>query len=143
MHSVSGGDRFKSLTVVWLALVAGTALYAGVAYVLLIMGIVDLETPLGPDIMNIGGAFAVVQILAAMVLRRRLVAAIPRDAPDEVRLQRYYTACVVTLALVEGGGMLVVTLALVTGIASWALVGGGAAVLVMLMARPAPAELER
>ncbi|NNF14629.1 MAG: hypothetical protein HKN72_15485, partial [Gemmatimonadetes bacterium] len=52
------------------------------------------------------------------------------------------TACIITLALIEGGGLIVITLSIVTGVATWALVGGGAAVVVMLMARPARSELE-
>ncbi len=140
---MSTSDRFRALTVVWLALMLGTGTYAAVAYALLASVAVDFQTPLGPEIMNVGGAFAVVQILGALMLRRRLVAGIPRDAPSDERLRRYYSACITSLALVEGGGILVVTLALVTGSASWALVGGGAAVVVMLMARPAPTDLGR
>ncbi|NNF14988.1 MAG: hypothetical protein HKN72_17310, partial [Gemmatimonadetes bacterium] len=123
---------FEHLRTIWMAMVGGTLLYTVVAYVLLLLGVVDAGTSWGPDVMNLVGSFAVAQIALALFLRRRLLAAIPRNAPLEERMSRYFTACIITLALIEGGGLIVITLSIVTGVATWALVGGGAAVVVML-----------
>lgn len=133
---------FEHLRAVWMAMVGGTLLYTIVAYLLLLLGIVEAGGALGPSVMNLVGAFAVVQIALSLLLRRRLVGAIPRNAPPEERMSRYFTACVITLALIEGGGLIVITLSIVTGVATWALVGGGAAVVVMLLARPVRSEVD-
>ncbi|MDX1495295.1 MAG: hypothetical protein R3253_14610, partial [Longimicrobiales bacterium] len=97
---------------------------------------------LSPDIMNLVGPVVLVQLAGSLLLRRRMVASIPEDLPPEIRVSRYTTACIVALALIEGGGILVITFAIITDVATWALVGGGSAVLLMLMARPSQAELD-
>lgn len=137
-----GAPTFQTLRVVWMAMVGGTLLYTLVAYVLLLAGVIDVGSAFGPEVMNYVGAFAVAQIVVSLVVRRRLVAATPPGASREERMNHYFTACVVTLALIEGGGLFVITFSIITGVATWALVGGGAAVVVMVMARPLQSELE-
>lgn len=137
---MSGGTPIRQLRIVWGAMVGATVTYTAVVYVLMATETVDMAA-FGPDLMNIIGAVAMLQMVVGVVLRRRLVAAVPDDASPEARRSRYGTASIVGLALMEGGGLLVITFALLTGSATWVLAGGGAAAVLMLMARPSEEEM--
>lgn len=138
---MSARPSIRRLRIVWAAMVGGTLAYTAVVYVLLSNGTVDMAV-FGRDVMNVVGAVVMLQMVAAVVLRRRLVAVIPDDAEPELRQARYGSATIIALALMEGGGLLVITFGLMTGSATWVLAGGGAAAVLMLMARPSEEEME-
>lgn len=137
---MSPDEQFRTLRLVWIAMLLGTLGYTVVVYGLMSMGLFEMNA-LGTDVMNIVGAVVILQLLGAVFLRRRMVAAIPDDAPTKDRLARYGRATVVGLALMEGGGLLVITFGMISGAAQWVLAGGGAAAAVMLMARPSRDEI--
>ena len=87
------------------------------------------------------GAVAVTMMAGALVLRRTLVQKIPRDLPMDQRIARYQAATLIGLESIESAGILVISLALVSGATSWILAGGGAAALLMMTARPSEAEI--
>ncbi len=133
-------DRIRSLKVVWVGMVAGTVAYTGVVYFLMSAAVVDVGA-FGPEVMNLVGGVVILQLVASLMLRRRMLAAIPDGVPAEERVGRYATVSIVALALLEAGGLFVITFALVSGAATWVLAGGGASVVLMLIARPSAEEL--
>jgi len=137
---VSGPHDFKTLGIIWMAMLGGTIGYTVLAYLLLATDVISMRA-LSPDVMNVVGAAVLVQLMASLLVRRRMIRAIPDDAPREVRAARYFNATIVGLALLEAGGLMVITVAMATGAATWALAGGGAAAVLMLLARPSPEEL--
>ena len=130
----------RQLRIVWGAMIGGTVTYTAVVYVLTATGTVEMAA-FGQDIMNIVGAVVMLQMVGAVVLRRRLVAAIPSHAEPDVRRSRYASATIIALALMEGGGLLLITFGMMTGSATWVLAGGGAAAVLMLFARPSEDEI--
>lgn len=133
-------ERFRTLRIIWIVIVLATVVFATVAFGLMSMGLFQGQT-FGPGVMNIVGAFAILQLLVAIFLRRRMVAAIPEQAPAEDRLVRYANATIIALAVMEGGGLLVISFGMISGAPQWVLAGGGAAAAVMLMARPSRDEI--
>ncbi len=126
---------FKQIQVVWLGLVAGLGAYTCTAYVLLALAGVELAL-VPPAVMPYVAAGAVALMLAGVSLKGRMVAMIPSGLEPAQRLERYTTAVVVGLALVEGGGVLVLTLSLLAGTSSWVLIGGGLGVAMLVWSRP-------
>ena len=130
----------RQLRIVWAAMIGGTVAYTAVVYVLLSTGTVDMAV-FGRDVMNVVGAVVMLQMVGAVVLRRRLLSGIPRHAEPEVRKARYTSATITALGLMEGGGLLLITFGMMTGAATWVLAGGGAAAVLMLFSRPSEDEL--
>lgn len=137
---MSPEERLRTLRIIWVAMLLATLGYTGIAFILMSMGLFGGDA-LGPDVMNIVGFVVILQLLGSIVLRRHLVAAIPAEAPVEDRLTRYANATIVGLAVMEGGGLLVITFGLLSGAPRWVLAGGGAAAAVMLMAKPSGDEI--
>lgn len=129
----------RSLTLIWAALCGGVLGYTGIAWGLIEAGATP-ETSLPPSVMNFAGPVVLAWMLASLFARRWLVSRLPDEAAPEIRFQRYQTAVIVGLALIEGPGLLMVTLGLITSSSSWVLAGGGAALVLMLMAKPTEAE---
>jgi uncharacterized membrane protein YdcZ (DUF606 family) len=126
---------FKHITVVWIGFVGGLTVYTGVAYGILTLG--DLGLGVVPArAMSYVAAGGVALMLSGVWIRRRLVAAIPRSLDPQQRLQRYFTAFVVGMAVVEAAGLLVITLSIVADTPTWALAGGAAAIWTMVVTRP-------
>jgi hypothetical protein len=133
-------DRFRVLQIIWLALMGGVVMFAGVAYVL--MTIVDLQMPgLPPIVMRVVGPSAVVMMAGALMVRRRLLDAIPVSAGTNERLTRYSAAVIMSLALIEGPGLLIIVLSLVSNAPSWIPAGAAVTLLMMVLARPRREEL--
>ena len=130
----------KQLRIIWAALVVGTLLYTVLVVAVTLSGIAPIGT-LDPALLNYAGAAVMVYLVVGVVIRRRMIANIDRDAPPEQRLAAYSTATILGAGLTEGGGMLLVTLALMAGSATWALTGGLTAVLVMVIGRPAEEDI--
>ena len=128
------------LQVIWGALVGGVVLYTVLIFGLMTAGVLDAAR-LDPAIMPYAGGVVIVYMAAGLLVRRSMVAAIPSDADSETRLARYQTATIIPLALMESGGLLLVTLGFLTGTATWVLAGGMAAALLMFLGRPTAAEV--
>jgi len=127
--------EFKYIQVVWLTLVGGLAAYAVVAYLLLTLGDVGMgAVPL--DVMPYIAAGAIAMMLGGLGLKRRLLSAIPNSVQAEKRLEQYFAATTVGLALVEGAGLILITLSIVADAPTWTLVGGGAAIGTLIIGRP-------
>ena len=128
-------ERFKTLQIIWAALMFGVASFAIVAYSILTF--VGLEIAAIPArIMPYVVPVAFLGMIAGSILRRRQIEAIPRDATSEVRMARYTAATIIGCAVTEGFGLSVIVLSLVTGAAIWAFVGAGLAIGVMATAHP-------
>ncbi len=128
------------LTIVWGALVAGVLAYTTVLFVLVSNGTLDMAV-LPPRVMSFVGAGVLVYMVAGVFVRRALVARIDPALDRERRLAAYTTATIVGLGLTESGGLVVITLGMLSGSPRWVLAGGLAAAALMLGARPNGAEL--
>ena len=128
-------ERFRTLRIVWVALMAGVASYSIVAYCVIAFG--GIEPGMLPmSVPRLVAPVAALGMIVGASFRRRLVDAIPRSATPEDRLRKYTTATIVGLAIVEGSGLLIITVSLVSGAATWVSIGGGACVAVMALSSP-------
>ena len=125
----------KPLQVIWLGLMGGLVAYACVAVALVTVGGLDIGG-LPPIVVIVTRVLALVIMGLGLWMRRALLAQIPRDLPAGERETRSQTVTLASLALIEGGGILMITTSMIVGAPAWILVGAGAAVLLMVMARP-------
>jgi hypothetical protein len=130
----------KQLRIVWGALVGGVLLYTMLVYGLMTTGVLDVAA-LPRSVMSVVGAAVLVYMAAGVLVRRALVARIDPALDRERRVAAYTSATIVGLALTESGGLIVITLGLLSGSSSWVLAGGLAAVALMLGARPDEQDL--
>jgi hypothetical protein len=130
----------KELRLIWFALVGGVVAYTMATLGLMASGRLDLSS-IDPVVMKVAGPFVLLYMGAGLILRRALVAAIPPDAAPEAKLAKYRSATIIGLALPESGGLVLITLGLMSGAATWVLAGGGGAVVLMFVARPSGAEV--
>ena len=135
-------DRFKALQVVWAALMGGVLTFAIVVYVLLtVVGIQMAGLPAG--LVRVVAPVAVVLMAAcALLLRRKLVEAIPQAASAEERFMKYQAAVIQSLAVIEGLGLLIIVLSLISGESNWVPAGSAITLLMMAIARPRREEVE-
>jgi len=128
-------DSFRQLHIIWLALTGGLAAWTVVAFGLLTLGTIGLGAfPAG--VMPYVAAGVLAFMAAGLVVRRRGIASIPRDASEGKRFERYLVATILGLAMVEGGALVLITVSIVADTPGWALAGGAAGVWMLLMARP-------
>ncbi|MSR20156.1 MAG: hypothetical protein EXR91_04150 [Gemmatimonadetes bacterium] len=97
--------RFKTLQIIWAAMLAGVVAYTAVLFVVLRLGMVEMPV-LPAWVMTVGAAVVLVYMAGVTVVRRRIVEAIPAGAAQDTRFAQYQTATIVGLALLEGGGLL-------------------------------------
>ncbi|MDX1647608.1 MAG: hypothetical protein R3304_10725 [Longimicrobiales bacterium] len=138
---MSGGRSIRALRVFWTLMIVTTLVYTGVVYGMMATGSVDVAA-FDSSIMNVVGASVMVLLVGALVVRRRMLAVIPQDATPEERISRYGRLSVIAMAIMESGGILVITFAMLSGSPTWVLAGGGAAAILMLMAKPSREELD-
>jgi hypothetical protein len=125
----------KPLQVVWLGLIGGVVAYACVAVVLI--AVVGLELGGLPPIVVIGTrVLALVLMGLGLLARRKWPSLIPHDLPASERESQEQTMAIASLALIEGGGILMITTSMIAGAPAWILIGAGAAVLLMVLAKP-------
>jgi hypothetical protein len=117
----------------------GVASYTVISICLLTIGGVHFGV-IGPTPVRVGAVVAILYMAAAVLVRRRLVTSIPRGADDETRLGRYQAATIVGLALLESGGLVVITLGMLADAPGWILAGGTAAIWMMILGRPRAEE---
>lgn len=133
--------RFRIVTIIWLALMMGVATFGVVAYGLVATGNMG-EPTMDAGLMNLIVPLAVVLMAGGLVLGRTLEGQIPRDAEAEVKIQRYQTARIVTLAMQEGPALMIIVVAMLAGAATWIAVGAALGVASMFIARPNRDDLE-
>jgi hypothetical protein len=132
-------ERFRSLTIIWFALIGGVATWAAVAFCLVALGIMD-ESILPRTALPITAAAAAVVMAFGIVLRRRMVEAIPRGLGVEERFTKYQAAAIQGWALIEGGGLLLLVIGLISAAPVYILTGGIAAIVALVLARPTREE---
>jgi hypothetical protein len=130
--------RFRALRAIWLALVLSVVAYGAVSLILLTFGGMDLrvvdDSAARPITLGI-----ILYMIGALVVRRRLVEAIPTGLDEAAYMARYQPAVLVGLALIEAGGVASATLGLLADGPEWVVAGCGSCVIVLLLARPKPA----
>ena len=124
----------RTLTIIWLALMGGVAMYTAIAFILTTQVLTD--PPLDAGLIPLVGLAVIAPLTLSFVLRRVLVDRIPPGADDAARVGGYRLAVLVSLAIAEGAGLLLVTAAMMGGTTLWVLAGGVGSVLVMAMQRP-------
>jgi hypothetical protein len=133
-------DRFRVLQMIWIALMGGVLMFAAVAYTLLT--VMDLQMAgLPPIVLRVVGPLAVVMMGGGLLIRRKLLEAIPAGAPGEERLSKYQAAVISSLAMIEGSGLLVIVLSLVSNTPNWIPAGAAITLLMMTLARPRREEV--
>ena len=133
-------DRFRVLQIVWLALMGGVVVFAAAAYTLLT--VMDLGMGgLPPMVQRVVGPVAVVTMGGGLLVRRKLLEAIPAGARGEERSSKYQAAVISSLAVIEGCGLLVLVLGLVSNAPSWIPAGAAITIVMMVLARPRREEL--
>ncbi len=135
-------DRFRTLQIVWIAMMSGVVVFATVVYLVLTLGDVQLAEGFPPLVLRVLAPTAVVTMGAGLLVRRKLLDAIPRGAQPADRVSRYRAAVITGLAMIEGPGLLIIVLSLVAGTSSWIPAGTAATILMMVIARPRRDEVE-
>ena len=136
-------QRFRALTVIWLALTLGVVMFTGVVFGIITLGVFDApQGPVGPDLMPVVVSLSVLVMAAGLLVGRRVGAA-PRHADVEERLNRYHIGRVVALATAEFAALSAGVLGLLAGAGTWVIVAGAAAVWVMVLARPRKGDIDR
>ncbi len=133
---------YRTLVVIWLAMVAGVASFGVVTWVLLDVLDVPMST-LPPGILTTAAPFLVLLMAAGLYVGQRMEAGIPRGLEPEETLRRYQTARIVSLAVSEAGGLAFIVLSLLAGEAAWALGGAAICVAIMTLGRPRREDLDR
>lgn len=138
-------SSLKTVTVVWLALMAGVALYAGVTYVLVeVLGTrVQGGGSALSGVLTWAASAAALVLGAGMVVSRRAERVPDRTLPTDRGVARYFTMKLIGLAIQEGAGFLVITLSLVAADGLWAVVAGIATIGVMWLSGPRQEHLDR
>lgn len=131
--------RFRALRAIWAALVLSVMAYGAVSLYLVTFGGLDLGVVSHAAARPITTAL-ILAMIAALFVRRRLVASIPDGLDEGTYLARYQQAVLVGLALIEAGGLASATLGLLADGPEWIVAGCGACVIVLLLARPKPAD---
>lgn len=140
-----GADRervraeLRQVRILWGAFMGGVALYTAVGWYVARSGVLASEG-LDPGIVNAVATGVLVYMIAGVVFRRALVARLPRtDAA--ARSERYRVATMIGLALIESGGLVIITLGVLSHAPAWVLAGGSSALVMMLFARPYERDL--
>ena len=128
-----------TLRVVWTAMVGGVVVYTVVIFGLMSTGTLSLGV-LGGGTVNVVGAVVMAYLALVVVGRRAIVSKIASEPDAEARLARYRVATIATLGFMEAGGLMVITMGLLSDGATWVLAGGGAAAALMFLARPSEEE---
>mgnify|MGYP001824288168 CR=1 FL=1 len=131
-------ENFHMLSVIWAALCGGVVLYTLVVFWLSFSGAVGFGLP--EYVMYGAAPFGLLWLLGILFFRRRAIGTLVEQLRPEERFSHYQTMVITMLAMMEFGGLWVVTAAFMSNQPYWALVGGGAATYLMVRARPSEAE---
>lgn len=129
----------RQLRMIWMALMGGVASYTAVVFVLVSLGTLALGS-LPANIVNAAAGGVLVYMALGVAIRRTMLARLPPDGDDESRLTHYRSAVLIPLALMESGGLVIITLGMLSSSPTWVLAGGGAALAMMWMSRPNATE---
>ncbi len=130
----------RSLQVIWGALVGTVVAYTLGAYWAMSTGVIELAV-IDASVMPYVALAALALMIGGTVVRRVMVRRIDPAAEPAARLAGYMSASVSSLAVTESGGLVLLTLGMLSGSATWVLAGGFAAALVMLTVRPSAKDL--
>ena len=133
--------RLKIMTVIWLALSMGVLSFAAVAYGLVFTGSMG-EPTLDSSLVTMVAPVLLAMMAGGVVLGRRLESGIPRDAPDDEKINRYQTARIIALATQEGPALAVIAMGLISGAGGWIAAAAAVGVWSMFLARPRREDLE-
>lgn len=133
-------EDIRSLTVIWAALCGGVVLYTLTVFGLIVTGAVAGTLP--GRAMWIAVPFVLVWMTGLIFARRSVARTLVRAVPPEQRFDKYRVFVIALLAMMEFGGLMLITVGLMTAEAGWVLAGGGAAAFLMLRARPSLDELK-
>ena len=132
-------EDIRSLTIIWAALCSGVALYTLVVFGLTLTGSVE---PALPGIaMTIAVPFALLWLGAITLFRRSAIRNLVAVLEPPQRFEKYRIMVITMLAMMEFGGLMMITVGLMTGEPGWVLAGGGAATFLMVRARPSIGEI--
>jgi len=134
-------DRFKTLQIVWLALMGGVVVFATMAYVLLTVAGSEMGG-LPPGVLRVAAPASVLVMAAGLLVRRKLLEAIPASVQGDARMARYHGAVLVGLAMIEGAGLFIIALSIASGTSNWIPAGTAVTILMMAIARPRRSEIE-
>ena len=135
---VSG--QIRQLRIVWFALMMSIAAFAGVAGFLLRSGGLEIGQTLPRAALTYGAIVTVLILPLAQIVRRKVQAAPPRAAAEEVA-RRWQAGWIVGQALREVVGILGLTLALLAGSITWVWAFALASLGSMLLSPPWEHEL--
>ena len=131
--------RFRTLLIIWAAMLSGVVTYTAVVFVVLRLGV--MEMPALPSwVMTAVASALLIYMGGVTVVRRRMVEAIPAGIAQDARLARYQTATIVGLGLLEAGGLMLISAGILARSPTWVLAGGGASLWMMALARPQRSE---
>ena len=129
----------RPVVAIWAALNLGVALYVVVAAGLIATEMVE---PVGLDlgIVRAVSLGIVAYMAGGLLIRRAMLARLPEE--PGARTAQYRSATLIALALMESGGLVLITLGLLSGSLTWVVGGGSASIVMMLLTRPSQAELD-
>ena len=131
----------RTTRLIWLALMAGVATYAGVTWYLTSARVMALGGAGVPRVLLwVALGYMIASIAAAPVVEQAVRKNATTRTPAEIA-RAWSTEKIVGLAIKEGAGLLGITVALLMGSGTWAVLFGAAAVGSMFLAAPEKADL--
>ena len=134
--------RLRVMSLVWLALTGGVVTVAAVVYGLLTMGGVAVDGLPPSMMMAIAPAFMLMMV-GGIFLGHRLEGRIRGDAEERDKIDAYFAARIVAMALQEGPALAVIVFSLLTGTPNWTIAAAALGVWTMFLARPKRGDVER
>ncbi len=138
-------QQLRTMSVIWLALMAGVAIYTIVTYVLVeVMDVrVQGDASAVSGMLTWAASAAALVLGAGLLVARRAEEQVDRSLPPQRRVARYFTTKLMGLAIEEGAGFLVITLSLIAADGIWAAAAGVATLGVMWISGPRREHVDR
>lgn len=132
--------KLRELRIIHAAMLGGIVLYTVAAAFLVFSGVIRVGTGESMIPMQYAGAVILLFMFGGVFFRRHMVAQVSLDDPPEVRMPAYANAVIIGAALPEGGGLMLITLGIITSSPTWILAGGLAAAFLIWQGRPSAEE---
>lgn len=139
---------YRTLTIIWGAIAAGVATFAGIVWAITgpLAGSVGGPTPAtsdgSPDPLHlILLTAAAMSVVGGVIIRRSM--AIPAEGEPATRFQRYQTHCILAWGIQDGGGLMAIVAGFLAGNGTWALLGAAVTLFGLHLTRPDRIEVER
>lgn len=130
--------HFRTILVLWGALLGGVTLFAAVVWALTSEYVGHWSPTMEPGVVRNLLAAPVLLMAAGIFFRR---GGIDRSGGPEAVIQRYQTRVLIASAMQEGGGLLGLVLCLLADMPIWALAVWGLTAAAMGMSRPKRTDL--